>query len=71
MYVQRSFYRFFTVPRAQNNFAHAAKINTEICRTERAEKTERKISIARSLFYKKRVLFCDPYRICEKEGVCV
>ena len=26
--------------------------------------TERKISVARSLFYKKRVLFCDPYPIC-------
>ena len=24
--------------------------------------TERKISVARSLFYKKRKLFCDPYR---------
>ena len=26
--------------------------------------TERKISVVRSLFYRKQELFCDPYRTC-------
>ena len=64
VYVRRTFFSpFFHRSTCEKSFCPCSKNKHGNMKNETGTETERKISVVRSLIYRKRGLFCDPYHI--------